>query len=165
MCKPTFQSKRHAQAGPLIGYISQPQPARWVNFGSFAIASHGKYFYSCFLLFLEQQRAHQYHILQKTQERTSFSSTTSDRQRARVKRKNVCKSKWCDEIARKRKHINVTSNTGTWTFRSNAVFNHFPLEDFSQTNLESINQFPKSPFSPKTQNRQIDRTSLVNRNP
>ena len=25
-------------------------------------------------------------------------------------------------------------NTGTWAFFSNAVFNHFPLEDFSQTN-------------------------------
>ena len=160
-----FPEQGHAQAGLLIGYISQPQPARWGNFGSFAKVSHGKFFYSCFLLFLEQQRAHRYYSLKKDQQRTTLSSTTSDRQRARVKHKNVCKSKWCDEIARKRKHIHVTSTTGTWTFCSNAVFNHFPLEDFSQTNLESINQFPKSPFPPKTQNRQIARTSLVNRNP
>ena len=66
---------------------------RWVNFASFAKACHGKSFYSGFLFFLEQQRAHKYYSLIKNQERTTLRSTTSDRQRARVKRKNVCKSK------------------------------------------------------------------------
>ena len=66
---------------------------RWVNFGSFAKACHGKAFYSGFLFFLEQQRAHKYNSLTKNQERTTLPSTTSDRQRARVERKNVCKSK------------------------------------------------------------------------
>ena len=42
-----------------------------------------------FLLFLEQQR---HTSTTKYQERTILPSTTSNRQRARVKRKNVCKS-------------------------------------------------------------------------
>ena len=69
------------------------QAYRWVNFGSFAKACHGKYFYSGFLLFLEQQRAHKFYSLTKYQECTTLPSTTRDGQRARVKRKNVCKSK------------------------------------------------------------------------
>ena len=72
---------------------SHAQSARWINFGSFAKACHGKSFYPGFLFFLEQQRAHKYYSLTKNQERTTFPSTTSDRQKARVKRKNVCKSK------------------------------------------------------------------------
>ena len=76
---------------------SHAQPARWINFGSFAKACHGKSYNSGFLLFLEQQLAHKYYMLTKNQERTTLPSTTSDRQRARVKRKNVCKSKaWRD---------------------------------------------------------------------
>ena len=38
---------------------------RWVNFGSFAKACHGKSFHSGFWLFLEQQRAHKYYSLTK----------------------------------------------------------------------------------------------------
>ena len=38
---------------------------RWVNFGSFAKACHGKSFYSGFLLFLEQQGEHEYYSLTK----------------------------------------------------------------------------------------------------
>ena len=41
------------------------QPARWINFGSFAKVCHGKSCYSGFPLFLEQQRAHKYHSLTK----------------------------------------------------------------------------------------------------
>ena len=69
---------------------SHAQPAKGINFGSFAKACHGKSFYSGFLLFPEQQRAHKYYSLTKNQERTTLPSTTSDRQKARVKRKNVC---------------------------------------------------------------------------
>ena len=70
----------------------------------------------------------------KNQERTTLLSTTSDRQKARVKRKNVCKSNvWRDDASLKA-HNCVTSisarKTGTWAFFSKAVFNHFPLEDF-----------------------------------
>ena len=72
---------------------SHAQPARWINFRSFAKACHGKSFYSGFLLFLEQQGEHKYYSLTRNQERTTLPSTISDRQRVRVKRKNVCKSK------------------------------------------------------------------------
>ena len=78
---------------------------RWVNFGSFAKACHGKSFYSGFLLFREQQRAHKYYSLTKNQERTILPSTTSDRQTARVKRKNVCKSKAWRDGANLKAHI------------------------------------------------------------
>ena len=38
---------------------------RWVNFGSFAKAWHGNFFYSSFLLFLEQQGAQEYYSVTK----------------------------------------------------------------------------------------------------
>ena len=118
--------------------------ARWVTFGSFAKACHTKSFYSGFLLFLEHQRAHKYYSLTENQERTTLPSTTNNRQRARVKRKNVCKSKaWRDGANLKLrwwewKHI-LRHEVFRAKYRyvgvfSNAVFNHFPLEDFSQTN-------------------------------
>ena len=92
-----FPEQRCAQDRPLSGHNSHAQSARWINFGSFAKACHGKSFYSVFLFFLEQQWAHKYYSLTKNQERTTLPSTTSNRQRARVKRKNVCKSKaWRD---------------------------------------------------------------------
>ena len=72
---------------------SHAQPAIWIIFGSFAKACHGKSFHSGSLLFLEQQLAHKYYVFTKNQERATLHSTTSDQQRARVKYKNVCKSK------------------------------------------------------------------------
>ena len=86
--------------------LSHAQPARWINFVSFAKACHGKSFYSGFLLFLEQQGEHEYYDLtKKNQEHTALPSTTSDRQRARVKRKNVCKSNAWWDIANLKAHI------------------------------------------------------------
>ena len=88
------QSRPDRGSSASRGCVHVHVPAyRWVNFGSFAKAFHGKSFYSGFLLILEQQLAHKYYSLTKNQERTTLPSTTSDRQRARVKRKNVCKSK------------------------------------------------------------------------
>ena len=81
------------------------QPARWINFRSFAKACHGKSFYSGFLFFLEQQLAHKYYMLTKNQERTTLPSTTSNRQRGRVKHKNVCKSKAWRDGANLKAHI------------------------------------------------------------
>ena len=72
---------------------------RWVNFGSFAKVCHGKSSYPGFLLFLEQQLAHKYYMFTKNQERTTLPSTTSDRQRARVKRKMHVNQRR-DEMAR-----------------------------------------------------------------
>ena len=40
-------------------------------------------------------------------------------------------------------------NTGTWAFFSNAVFNHFPLEDFSQTNGNQLVGAPRANFCQK----------------
>ena len=80
-------------APPLVAAYAFIVPAyRWVNFGSFAKACPGKFFFSAFLLFLEQQGAHEYCSLTKNQELTTLPSTTSDRQIARVKRNSVCKS-------------------------------------------------------------------------
>ena len=88
------QSRPDRSSSSSRGCVHVHVPAYgWVNFGSFPKACHGKSFYSGFLLFLEQQGEHEYYSLTKNQERTTLPSTTSDRQRARVKRKTVCKSK------------------------------------------------------------------------
>ena len=70
---------------------------------------------------------HTYYSLTKNQERTTLSSTTSDRQRAWVKRKNVCKSKAWRDGANLKAHnmcfqvriyycvtIIFAQNPGTW---------------------------------------------------
>ena len=41
-------------------------------------------------------------------------------------------------------------NTSTWAFFSNAVFNHFQLEDFSQTNGNLLVGVPKAHFRQKS---------------
>ena len=51
------------------------------QFRVFAKACNGKFFHKGFLLFLEQQGAHEYYSLTKDQERTTLPSTTSDRQK------------------------------------------------------------------------------------
>ena len=63
-----------------------------VYIGSFAEVRQGKFVYQGFLLFLDQQGSHEYNGLTKYQTHTTFPSTPSAQQRARVKRKNVCKS-------------------------------------------------------------------------
>ena len=132
---------------------SHAQPARWINFGSFAKACHGKSFCSGFLFFLEQQRAHKYYSLTKNQERTTLPSTTSDRQRAWVKHKNVCKSKAWRDGANLKAHIASRSFPREIPVRgrffSNAVFNHFPLENFSQTNGNRLVGAPRVHFRQK----------------
>ena len=88
------QSRPDRSSSASRGCVQVHVPAyRWVNFGSFAKACHSKSVYPSFLLFLEQQGEHEHYSLTKNQERTTLPSTTNDRQRARVKRKNVCKSK------------------------------------------------------------------------
>ena len=100
------QSRPDRSSSASRGCVHVHVPAyRWVNFGSFAKACHGKSFYSGFLLFLEQQWAHKYYSLTKNQERTRLPSTTSDRQKAWVKRKNVCKSKAWRDGANLKAHI------------------------------------------------------------
>ena len=92
-------------------------------------------------------------VWQKNQKRTTFFSTTSDRQRARVKRKNVCKSKAWRDGANLKAHIASRSFPREIPVRgrffSNAVFNHFPLEDFSQTNGNRLVGAPRAHFRQK----------------
>ena len=127
---------------------------RWVNFGSFAKACHGKSFYSGFLFFLVQQRAHKYYSLTKNQERTTLPSTTSDRQRARVKRKKYVNQRR-DEMARTRKHI-LRHDHFRAKYRYVGVFferRFQPLSvgGFFSNQRKSISRCPKSPFPSKTQ--------------
>ena len=70
-CRPTFQSKTCAGWAPQWPH-SHAQSARWINFGSFAKACHGKSVYPGFLFFLEQQWAHKYYSLTKNQERRAY---------------------------------------------------------------------------------------------
>ena len=135
---------------------------RWVNFGSFAKTCHGKSFYSGFLLFLEQQGENEYYSLTINQERTTLPSTTSDRQRARVKRKNVCKSKAWRDGANLKAHIASRAFPREIPVRGHFFERRFqPLSvgAFFSNQRESISRCPKSPFPSKTQNRQIARTS------
>ena len=83
-------------------------------------------------------------------------STISDRPRARVKRK-VFLNQRRDEMARTCKHI-MRHEHFRAKFRyvgvlSNAVFNYFPLEGFSQTNGNRLVS-AEEPISVKTQHRQ-----------
>ena len=120
---------------------SHAQPARWIYFGSFAKACRGKSFYSRFLLFLEHQRAHKYYSLTKNQKRTTLPSTTSDRQTAWVKRKNVCNQRR-DEMARTWKHIIFPSKTQNRQIArtSPVIFaisrSRAKFCDFAQTNVK-----------------------------
>ena len=91
----------------------------------------------------------------KNQEHTTFPSTTSNRQRARAKRKNLCKSngmtRWCE----KESPYYVTSIStpryryvGVSFFFLNPVFNHF-LEDFFKTNRNRLVGVPRDYFRQK----------------
>ena len=140
---------------------SHTQPARWINSGSFAKACHGKSFYSDFLLFLQQQRAHKYNSLTKKSRAYPLRSTTSDRQKARVKRKNVCKSKaWRDSVNLK---AHIASRAFPCQIPERGRFFEGCFQPLSvggcfSNQRESISRWPKSPFPSKTQNRQIART-------
>ena len=121
-------------------------------------------FTRAFLLFLEQQRAHEYYCLTKNEERITLPSTTSDRQKARVNRKNVCKSKaWRDGVNLKA-HIASRALPLKIPVRGRFFERRFqPLSvgGFFSNQLESIiySRCPKTLFQTKTQNRQTARTS------
>ena len=156
-----FPEQRRAGWAPQWPH-SHAQSARWINFGSFAKACHGKSFHPGFLFFLEQQRAHKYYSLTKNQERTTFPSTTSDRQKVRVKSKNVCKSKAWRDGANLKAHIASRSFPREIPVRGRFFERRFqPLSvgGFFSNQRESISRCPNSPFPSKTQNRQIARTS------
>ena len=141
------------QAGPLTH--SHPQPAKWVNFRSFAKACHGKFFYSGFLLFLEQQGVHEYYSFTKKSGayHTSFNHQRSIKSPSQ-KEKNVCKSNGVTRWSELEEHYYVASIslriTGTWAFFFlNAVFNHFSSKDISQTNGNWLVGTPGAHFRQK----------------
>ena len=117
---------------------------------------HSKFIYSGFLLFLEQQGAHEYYSLTKNQERTTLPSTTSDRQRARVKRENAWKSNGVTRWRELQSTYYVTSisarKTGTWAFLT-PFSTTFRWRIFSQINRNRLVGTPKRPFPSKTQNQ------------
>ena len=82
-----------------------------------------------------------------------FLTCTSDRQRAQVKHKNVCKSNGVTRFCEVESTYYVTSisvrKIGAWAFFSNPVFNHFPFEDFSQTNENRLVSAPRAHFRQK----------------
>ena len=101
------------------------------------------------LLFCEQRGSHLYNVLPKYQDCTTLPSTTSDEQKVLVKSKNVWKSN-CPKIwrenARTQYLLSIFARyTDTSTF-SSAVFNNFPLEDFSQTSRNRLVSAPKEPI-------------------
>ena len=132
-CKPTFHSKDVRRLGPHWLH-SHAQPARWINFEFFAKACHGKSFYSGFLLFLEQQRAHKYYSLTKIRSVPHFLQPPAIDKEPESNAKMYVNQRR-DEMARTWMHILRHEHFRTeyryvGVFLSNAVFNHFPLEDF-----------------------------------
>ena len=131
---------------------SRAQPARWVNFGSFAKACHGKSFYSGFLLFLEQQRAHKCYSLTKKSGayHTSFNHQRTTKLESNAK---MYVNQRHDKMAQTWKHI-LRHELFRVKYRYVGVFferrfNHFLLEGFSQTNGNRLVSAPRAHFRQK----------------
>ena len=163
-CKPTSRAKMCAGWAPYWLH-RHLQPAGWVNSRSLAKACPRKFFYSGFLLFLEQQGAHEFYSLTKDQERTTLPSTTSDRQRSRLIRKNVCKpngvTRWRELESTYFGTCISAQNTGTWAFFFERRFQPLSVGGFFSNQWELISRCTKSIFPSKTQNRQIAGPELL----
>ena len=100
-----FPEQRRAQAGPLAGHIAMHS----LPYGSISVLLRKRATANSFTRASCYSWSSNWHTgttcWQKNQERTTFPSTTSDRQRARVKRKNVCKSKAWRDGANLKAHI------------------------------------------------------------
>ena len=144
---------------------SHPQPARWVNFGLLRKHATANPFTRASCYSWSSKGNTSTTVWQKNQERTTLPSTISDRQRVRVKRKNVCKSKaWRD--ARTWKHI-LRHEHFRAKYRYVGVFSECRFQPLSvggffSNQRESTCRCPTSPFPSKTQNRQIARFSPLN---
>ena len=149
-----FPEQRRAAAGPLTGYIA----IRSLLDGSISCLLRKRAtanpFTRGFLLFLEQQGEHDYYSLTKNQERTTLPSTTSDRQRARVKHKNVCKSKAWRDGANLKAHIASRAFPREKPVRGRFFFRTpfsttFRWRIFSQTNGNRLVGAPRAHFRQK----------------
>ena len=154
---------RRSSASRGRGYV-QACYCRWVNFESFAKACHGKFFYSGFLLFLEQQQPHKNYRLTKKSGayHTSFNHQRIDKKPASNAKMYVNQMVWRDN-ANLKAHISSLAlsarNTVRGRFFRTTIFNYFPLEDFSQTKRNRLVGAPRAHFRLKPQNRQIAQTS------
>ena len=99
-------------------------------------AFHDKLFRPNFLLFLERRGHNCTMTVQKQEDHATLSSTTGPQQIVRVK----CKI-----------YFHIFPRT---------VFNHFSLEDFSQTNSNWLAGVPRANFRQKRKNQQKAQTSL-----
>ena len=116
----SFPEQRRAHAGSLTGYIdirSLPDESISGLLQQYATAIPFTWA-SCFSWSSKGNMSTT--VCQKNQEPTTLPSTTSDRQRARVKRKNICKSKGVTRWRELESTYCVTSisarNTGAWVF-------------------------------------------------
>ena len=105
---------------------------RWVNFGSLAKACHGNFIYSSFLLFMEQEGAHDkyYYSVIKNRSAPHFLQPPAIDKEPEWNAKMYANQRR-DEMARTWKHI--FGQHFRTKYRCVGVYNHFPLEDFSHT--------------------------------
>ena len=103
------QSRPDRSSSASRGCVHVHVPAyRWVNFGSFAKACHGKSFYSGFLLFLEQQGEQEYYSRQKIRSVPHFLQPPAiDKEPESIAKMYVNQRR--DEMARTWKHIIIAS--------------------------------------------------------
>ena len=126
---------------------------KWVIFGFFAKTWHGKFFYLGLLLFLELQVPNENYSFPKDQERTTLPSTTSDRQRAGLKSKNVCKpnggTRW-RELESTDFVISISArNTELWAFFERCFQALSAGGFFSRTNEKRLVIAPRAHFRQK----------------
>ena len=104
MCRPTFQRKDVRRLGPVTGYIAM----RSLPDGSISGLLRKRATANPFTRassYSWSSNGHTSTTVGQKNKRTTLSSTTSDRQRARVKRTNVCKSKAWPDGANLKAHI------------------------------------------------------------
>ena len=117
------------------------------------------FFYSAFLLFLEQQGTHEYYSLTKKSGayHTFFNHQRSTKSPSQTE-KNVCKSNGLTRWSELKSTYFVTSiserNTSTWAFFFERRFQPLFVGGYFSNQRESISRCPNSPFLSKTQNRQ-----------
>ena len=138
---------------PLPAAVRYRLPIAGGSIGSFAKTCHGKSFYSRVLFVLEQQGAHEYYSVKKIRSVPHFlQSPAIDKEPESNAKMCENQMEWQD-CANLKAHILSRSYIRA-KFRyvgvfSNAVFNHFPLEDFSQTKGNRFFGTPRTHFSRK----------------
>ena len=148
------QSRPDRSSSASRGCVHVHVPAyRWVNFGSFAKACHGKSFYSSFLLFLEQQGEHKYYSLTKKIRSVSHFLQPPAIDKEPESNAKMYVNQRRDEMARTWKHI-LRHEHFRAKYRYVGVFFERRFQPLSVGGLfsnqrESISRCPKEPISVK----------------